>query len=201
MARMFCTLKEAAAWLNTSESEVRTMLDRGVVTEFRNGNSRLLRISDVRDLVRGRSANGCSYGQSESDPAGDRLPDETPQEALSPEVKLPRTGVALLEPPVDLIEPLADWDATTPFSAGPQEPKLAERNADYCNEKQTLDTKIQWEPDPWREPSPEQPAARHRLWMGIIDDRPLAILGISALAIAIASAIASATYVLVRFLQ
>ena len=51
MARMFCTLKEAAAWLNTTEPELKTMLAEGILPEFRDGANRLLRITDVRTLV------------------------------------------------------------------------------------------------------------------------------------------------------
>ena len=201
MARVFCTLKEAAAWLNTSESNVRGMLDEGLVPEFRDGNSRLLRISDVRDMAQSQSQDDrlCS----EPEPAfGFESPlANEPQEAPAMEIRLPRTSVAVLESPVDDAEPSAQWDAVPLRSTDELDWRLDQSDPASDHETPVCRAKIDNAPDSWHESSAGPSPASRGLWMGIIDDRPLAILGVSALAMAIAAALGSAIYVLIRFLR
>lgn len=201
MARMFCTLKEAAAWLNTSESDLKTMLEKGVVPEFRNGENRLLRISDVRDMVRSQS-------QDHDRPSGGEpvLVDDDPsgpatQETLAPEIRLPRIGAAVLEPPVSDIDPSVEWDVIAPSLADELEWRFDESDPDSDRQRPAVQMTIPREPEGWRKFPTEPPRVGRGLWMGIIDDRPMAILGVSALIIAIASALASAVYVFFKFLQ
>jgi len=47
MVRMFCTLPQAADKLKITEAEVEAMLGRGVLREFREGSTRLVKISDL----------------------------------------------------------------------------------------------------------------------------------------------------------
>jgi hypothetical protein len=51
MSRMFCTLKEAAATLHASEDQIQTLLERGILHEFREGPHRLLKEADVGALA------------------------------------------------------------------------------------------------------------------------------------------------------
>jgi excisionase family DNA binding protein len=50
MAHMFCTLKQAADRLGTSEAQIKTMLDNGTLREFRDGSRRLLKVADLADV-------------------------------------------------------------------------------------------------------------------------------------------------------
>ena len=203
MARMFCTLKEAAAWLDTSESDLRTMLAQGMLPEFRKGNSRLLRISDVRDVVKARSCQNRERVESEATDAYSNLSHTcTPQEAGALEIKLPRTGTALLDPPLEDVSPLRPTDHNT-WSTPDEIPDWDEYEETHCHhgDKPAYETEAFQESSPWLRSLAEQAPARRGLWMGIVEDRPMAILGFSALVIAIASAVASGVYVLVRFLQ
>ncbi len=52
MSHMFCTLQEAAQTLNASEDEIRALLERGLLREFREGPHRLLKETDVDALAR-----------------------------------------------------------------------------------------------------------------------------------------------------
>jgi len=47
MVRMFCTLRQAADKLKTTQAEVEAMVGKGVLREFREGPTRLVKISDL----------------------------------------------------------------------------------------------------------------------------------------------------------
>jgi hypothetical protein len=50
MSRMFCTWKEAARTLHTSEDQIRTLVERGILREFREGPHRFVREADIEAL-------------------------------------------------------------------------------------------------------------------------------------------------------
>ncbi len=52
MSHMFCTLQEAAQTLNASEDQIRALLERGLLQEFREGQHCLLKEADVGALAR-----------------------------------------------------------------------------------------------------------------------------------------------------
>jgi excisionase family DNA binding protein len=54
MSHMFCTLQEAAQTLNASEDQIKALLERGLLHEFREGPHRLLKEADVGALARKR---------------------------------------------------------------------------------------------------------------------------------------------------
>lgn len=51
MAQMFCTLKQAADRLETTEAEIEAMLNDGILREFRDGSHRLLKVADLAGLT------------------------------------------------------------------------------------------------------------------------------------------------------
>lgn len=51
MVRMFCTLRQAADKLKTTQAEVEAMVGKGVLREFREGSTRLVKISDLAAVV------------------------------------------------------------------------------------------------------------------------------------------------------
>jgi excisionase family DNA binding protein len=50
MVPMFCTLKQAADKLGTTEAQIRNMLENGRLREFRDGSRRLLKVADLTDV-------------------------------------------------------------------------------------------------------------------------------------------------------
>ena len=97
MAQMFCTLKQAADKLETTEAQIEAMLNDGILREFRDGSSRLLKVADLTGS--GRS-NG--LGDRRRRPtraqrkAGSTRPGHTSQghTSLDVEIKLPPAAVA-----------------------------------------------------------------------------------------------------------
>jgi len=51
MVRMFCTLRQAADKLKTTETEVEAMVNKGVLREFRDGSTRLVKMTDLTALT------------------------------------------------------------------------------------------------------------------------------------------------------
>jgi hypothetical protein len=77
MVRMFCTLRQAADKLKTTEAEVEAMVGKGVLREFREGSTRLVKISDLaaaagsvsgpqRTARAGQSATGSGRKKAQS---------------------------------------------------------------------------------------------------------------------------------------
>jgi len=52
MSHMFCTLQEAARTLNASEDQIKALLEKGLLQEFRAGRHCLLKEADVGALAR-----------------------------------------------------------------------------------------------------------------------------------------------------
>ena len=52
MVHTFCTFKEAADRLGITEAAIEALLDEGVLREFRDGSSRLLKVADLAVLAR-----------------------------------------------------------------------------------------------------------------------------------------------------
>lgn len=106
MAPMFCTVKQAADKLGTTEAQIRRMLDSGTLREFRDGPRRLLKLADLTDVEIVQRPGSCCESQT---PAPRKA--KTPQpgsgrsSAVSPnpgtagqpsagEIKLPPTAAA-----------------------------------------------------------------------------------------------------------
>jgi hypothetical protein len=51
MTHMFCTLKQAADRLQTTETEIETLLNDGILREFRDGGNRLVKVFDLDALA------------------------------------------------------------------------------------------------------------------------------------------------------
>jgi hypothetical protein len=51
MSRMFCTLQEAAETLHANEEQIRTLVEQGVLHEFREGPHRLLKEAEIGALA------------------------------------------------------------------------------------------------------------------------------------------------------
>ncbi|MBN1360393.1 MAG: hypothetical protein JW993_07370 [Sedimentisphaerales bacterium] len=214
MARIFCTLKEAAAWLGTTESRIKTMLAEGLLREFRNGENRLLRVADVRALaaVRFSDEQPCPastpYGPIERPPA-----DSLTQEVLAPDIPLPLTGTALLDPPArhtetamlpdgdesesqSLFTPITpQWSPSTDSVETGRQPHTYRETGSRRAEPES------YPPPPiLRRSRMTRPAVRKGLWMGVMDDRPPAIIALALLIAGVASSLGAGVYFLFKFL-
>ncbi len=215
MARMFCTLKEAAAWLNTTEPQLKTMLAEGILPEFQKGPHRLVRVSDVRALAIARSQN--NRERQVPEPVRDSMSIAgSATEACEPDIRLPRTGTCLLgasarpsetpERPDENEPAFAPTPRPTPSVVHPveiwHEPgENRETQIEALEEEwPSLRTDTYSAMRLWARSHQEKPTVRKGLWMGVVDDCPWAILTVSALVAGSAAALAAGVYALVRFL-
>jgi excisionase family DNA binding protein len=129
MSHMFCTLQEAAQTLNASEDQIKALLERGLLHEFREGPHRLLKEADVGALARKRRQH---HGLN------------VPGRPGKPYTK-----------------------GRVAYSYGAEE--TGPRHLD-------------------RRPS-DRPSVRQWLWMGLVQDRPLAIALLAGLVLALAAAL------------
>lgn len=63
MVSKFCTLKEAAEQLDTTQEQIEDLLGKGVLREFRDGPRRLLRTADVTAIAAARDRRNTRHGQ------------------------------------------------------------------------------------------------------------------------------------------
>jgi hypothetical protein len=172
---MFCTLKEAAKTLNASEGQIKALLEKGILHEFREGPHRLVRESDVGALTlrRRRRSQGPRPAQTQpptkrpSPPAGGR-----PKGSRPAEVKLPHSP------------------------AVPQTPQLQraqgkERKTEDRGRRPALSCVLQDPPAAIRPWSAEvrNLSLRQWFWTGLVQDRPAAIALLSGLILLTLSAL------------
>lgn len=94
MSSMFCTLKQAADKLETTEAEVEAMLDSGVLREFRDGSMRLLKVADLANVAVAEHA-GAGRRDDRDERSGATPPTGIDYEAFT----LPEPEIALSAPP------------------------------------------------------------------------------------------------------
>jgi hypothetical protein len=101
MPRMFCTLKQAADRLGTTEAQIEIWLSNGTLREFRDGSDRLLKISDlaaVASVARpAKRRRQTSYAQHEPTQAKRRRPNRAAP-VPDAETRLPRSAVVATAP-------------------------------------------------------------------------------------------------------
>jgi hypothetical protein len=202
MTQMFCTLKQAADKLETTEAEIERMLNRGVLREYRDGSRRLLKVADLADVaVAARpSISGGDRHEAES------LQAEIDKEAFTLpelEIKLPPAAAATTRvgPPAVSSRP------PRPATGSGSQRRLAHAAVVHGP------VSAQRRPNPPRaivvspasvppRPRPQtyEMSLRQWLWAGLLDDSPFAIgllFGIVLLGI---SALAGAVYLLLQLL-
>ncbi|MCX5645813.1 MAG: hypothetical protein NTZ17_14220 [Phycisphaerae bacterium] len=202
MSRMFCTVKEAAETLNASEDQINTLLERGILHEFRQGPHRLLREADIGALNLRRER-----GPQIQAPAEPPIPTKPPSPRRSDRPKTSRPAQRQVRRGVTAV-------AQPPR---PPRPKDAGRGTEQRPSKRPSNTKERtWEPEPQirdREPRPPnagqnlanrpaRPAVvrppsgapptetlRQWFWMGLVQDRPAALALLSGLVLLALSAL------------
>lgn len=161
MTRMFCTVAEAARTLNTGEDQIRALVERGILQEFREGPHRFLREADIDalDLGRGR-------------PAEARAPVPPPVRRESP--SRPDAGQPKTRRPIH-----RGRDAKSCVSTGaPRSSVAVERRPARRSVLRPPAAVL------------AAPTVRQWFWMGLVQDRPtalallsgLVLLGLAALA-------------------
>ncbi len=203
MAQMFCTLKQAADTLKTTETEIEAMLREGILREFRDGSSRLLKVADLDGLA----VAACST-------AGERRPARTQRNArsmqpqrdalLHTEIKLPPAPTATTS-----VSPRRAVTSKRP-PRRPQQP-AGQRRTPHAVVCRPVASPRRQNPPRAVVISPTLPAQRLKpptyemslrqwIWTGLIDDSPLAIFIVFGTVLLGVCALAGAAYLLLRAL-
>ena len=163
MARMFCTVKQAAGKLDMTEAQIENMLDEGTLPEFREGSRRLVKMADLvaLDAAAHRSARTRRPHGGKKAP---RCPSARKAESSGPRVRGPAaSGITL---------PRRVTASATVNHSLPQPRKL------HTHEMSAG----QW------------------IWMGLLDDEPVAILLLAAAILLAVGTVGGAIYLLVQAL-
>ncbi len=185
MSHMFCTLQEAAQTLNASEDQIRALLERGLLQEFREGPYRLLKEADVDALARKQAQRRAP--EAPAPPRGESSsprPQATKAGHPAP-TGLPRSTRASSPPPPEPKppDPGRRRQAHGTSSPGPRGmPYRDTREADLRQARETTP------------PRPDYRPSRHLslgqwFWMSLIQDRPLALALLSGLILALLAAL------------
>ncbi len=182
MTRMFCTLREAAQELHTTEEHIETMLSEGILREFREGPHRLVRAADVGAL-------GTMKNSSPPPVRHNRRPE--PNRASH--VRLPRCAAAAARAP-------GDWSAgpkNTPplrrrrtLANETQQGRPSAARASAGHERKTIQPRVRAQP--------QSLSIRQWFWTGLIQDRPVAIAILSGLVLLALAALAAGVCVFVE---
>ena len=201
MTQMFCTLKQAADRLETTEAEIEMMLSKGVLREFRDGSRRLLKLADLTDgavaappAVNVRDRHEAGSPQAQIDKEAFTLPE--------PEIRLPPTATvtARVSPPGAGVSQRAPHPAAGP--AGQRRvPRAAATRKPAAQRRRNPPRAVVVSPpsaSPQPRPQAYEMSLRRWLWTGLVDDSPLAIFIIFGLILLGTVAIAGTVYLLMQ---
>jgi hypothetical protein len=202
MAQMFCTLKQAAHKLETTEAKVETLIHDGVLREFRDGSDRLLKVADLAGLA--VTADATSSGRPVRAQRKGRLPqpepDDEPAQMEDLEIKLPSTAAATLEvkPPSAATPKRSPRPARQPASQKRplhpvvEQPAISQRRQKAPRAVVICPTSAPHRPTPQTDEMP----LRQWLWTGLLDDSPLALFIVFGTTLLGIGALAGAAYLL-----
>jgi len=222
MAAMFYTLKEAVQRLNTTEAELKAMVEQGKLREFRDGLDRLFRVDEVEAIAPEASETAAdeavlpqSTGHPLSDPdAGDiegASQAEIPEaDEVGPGISEPEEAVLDL-PAFDIRVELGMLDTAEP--GAPEHPIASEAAAavTYTEDSIPEEQPIEDEPPVKSQPAPPtvrpapMPYARlsapkRSAWQwfvgGLRADRPAAVIVLFVVLGIVLSACAAVAYFL-----
>jgi len=207
MTQMFCTLKQAADKLKTTEAEIETMLNDGLLREFRDGSNRLLKVADLIGLA--VAANAA---------ASERRAARTQRKAASAQPRSDSRTSALLDVEIKLPPaPAAMAQASPPRAAAPRRPshrlqrpighkrvpQVAAKKPAACPRRQSPPRAVVISPEaPPQRTGPQtcEMSLRQWIWTGLIDDSPLAIFIVFGTVLLGVGMLAGATYLLLQVL-
>lgn len=205
MAQIFCTLKQAADQLETTEAEIETLIHDGILREFHDGFDRLLKVADLTGSAVAASAAGGrqpALAQREG-----RLPQpglyDAPAETADPEIKLPSAAAVTME----VKPPRAVAPRRSPRPD--RQPASQKRSFHPVVQKPAVPRRRQGPPRavaicpefPTQRPRPQtcEMSLRQWIWTGLIDDNPLAIVILFGTVVLAISGVAGVIYLLARF--
>ncbi len=172
---MFCTLQEAARQLHASEEQIETMVQRGILREFREGPHRLLKAADVALLAQTLAAGRCSP------PAGRGEP---PSAVNDRAVRLPHCAAVAAE----MRDPGSPRPRIARQSHQGRIPGVERSSQKYGaggDRQETMRTPVPH----YRVSTSAAPlSVREWFWNGLTQDRPMAIILLFALAVLILTA-------------
>ena len=172
MSRMFCTLKEAAQTLHASEDQIEALLDSGILPEFREGPHRLLREADVGALALKRRRRSKTQRAARPQTRAKRpssSPDGKTKASGPAERRLPRSS-----------------------TVAPRRPRSRQRENRGQRAEDRRPSSVPHPPSSEVPPPalvPPNPSVRQWFWMGLVQDRPVAIALLSGLVLLILSAL------------
>jgi hypothetical protein len=207
MAQMFCTLKQAADKLKTTEAQIESMLNDGLLREFRDGSSRLLKVADLAGMI---AASQPSTGGKRSARAQRKAASPQPGHvnrmpaSFDAEIKLPAA-------------PVATMTVSSPREAAAKCPARCARHSSaprrvlHATTHKPVATQPRQRPPravvisppvTLQRPRPQtyEMSLRQWLWTGLLDDSPLAICIVFGIVLLGACAVAGAAYLLIRAL-
>lgn len=211
MSRMFCTVKEAAEALHASEDQINTLVERGILHEFRQGPHRLLRLADVGalGLIRERGpqaqlpAEPPVPAQPLSPRRSGRVPARRAQHSATARRSSPKSAVA--RPPRPPRSKRAGHKTANQVpgteprkmagprgrKAGTQEGRPALSPGDLLHICPPYAAAVARPPSALRPPSCTPPAQplRQWFWMGLVQDRPFSLALLSGLVLLALSAL------------
>jgi len=100
MVRMFCTVDEAAEKLDANPEQIESLLERGILHEFRDGPYRLVKTVEVGVLATNRK--NTVERRSPDQGAAAPLPpgcDRVSARGVASEIRLPRSATVAVRPP------------------------------------------------------------------------------------------------------
>jgi excisionase family DNA binding protein len=184
---MFYTLQEAARRLRISEEQLETMLQRGLLREFREGPHRLLKAADVAILARSLTASRPSPGT---------VPREPSPPASDHKLKLPHRAAAAVKTP----GPGLPGSRVVGQAHQRKMPGAERRGRRYGTNggRQRTErlTALHYRPSA----CPAPLSVRQWLWNGLTQDRPIAILVLFGLVLLTLGAMVAGVCLLVEVL-
>jgi len=207
MAQMFCTLKQAADKLETTEAKIEAMLNDGILREFRDGSSRLLKVADLAGLtVAAGAATGVTHPARAQHKARSTQPQRDGQgrTMLDTQIRLPPapTATARVSPPRSAAPQRAPRRCQPPAEERPI-PRPVVRKPVASQRRQNPPHAVVISPafTPQRaRPQTYEMSLRQWIWTGLIDDSPLAIFIVFGTVLIGVCALAGAAYLLLRAL-
>ena len=179
MVRMFCTVDEAAEKLDANPEQIESLLERGILHEFRDGPYRLVKTVEVGVLATARK-NTVERGNPDQRAAAPLPPgcDRVATSGVASGIRLPRSATAAVRSP--------DGHSVRPRKTRKLPPK--QRSGIGPSERGPIPDRAR-RPLPrgnagWRgqrvamAPSRKEPqdlSVRQWLWAGLTQDRPAAI--------------------------
>lgn len=195
MSHMFCTLQEAAQRLNASEDQIQALLQRGLLQEFREGPHRLVKEADVDALARKQAQRRAQESRPPTQAGGPSLSrDPGAGAGRRASGTLPHATTAGCRPPQSPRPRDTENRRRYHGTGAPDRRRRPYAEARDTDSRRARETTPRW---PDRRPSGRM-SVRQWFWIGLVQDRPLAIVLLSGGVLALLAALAAGLCFLAR---